>query len=113
MGYRDQIVRRRITRLTGLLTTCVETGSMPRDPPVEATCVWSMSLTRFGVVKLRAAVRAMLKQYDGAAIQMATQCRITSLASRSPKTNRDSPRYSCGLSLYARHHRAPLAVIGD
>src|ERR1051325_10467784 len=52
----------------------------PRATPIEATWVWSMSLTRFGVAKLRAAVRAMLKQYDGAEIQMATQCRITSLA---------------------------------
>ncbi|WP_197033422.1 hypothetical protein [Bradyrhizobium sp. URHD0069] len=46
---------------------------------IEAMCGWSMSLTRFGVAKLRAAVKAMLKQYDGAGIQVATQCRITSL----------------------------------
>ena len=52
----------------------------PRDAHIEAMCGWSMSLTRFGVAKLRAAVRAMLKQYDGAGIQMATQCSITSLA---------------------------------
>jgi hypothetical protein len=47
--------------------------------------VGSMSLTRFGVAKLRAAVRAMPKQYDGAGMQMATQCRITSLAGRPGK----------------------------
>ena len=46
---------------------------------------WSMSLTRFGLAKLRAAVKAMLKQYEGAGIQMATQCRITSLATPAPK----------------------------
>jgi hypothetical protein len=34
------------------------------DARIEAMCGWSMSLTRFGVAKLRAAVRAMLKQYD-------------------------------------------------
>jgi len=33
------------------------------------------------VANLRAAVRAMPKQYDGAGFQMATQCRITSLPS--------------------------------
>ena len=55
---------------------------------------WSMSLTGFGVAKLRAAVRAMPKQYDGARIHMATQCRITSLSRRPQKTNCDSPRYS-------------------
>jgi hypothetical protein len=49
------------------------------DTHIEAMCGWSMSLTGFGVAKLRAAVRAMPKQYDGALIHMATQCRITSL----------------------------------
>jgi hypothetical protein len=53
-----------------------------------------MSLTGFSVAKLRAAVRAMLKQYDAAAIQMATQCSITSLPGSPQKTNCDSPRYS-------------------
>ena len=57
-------------------------------------CGWSMSLTGFSVAKLRAAVRAMLKQYDGAAIQMATQCSITSLPGSLQKSNCDSPRYS-------------------
>jgi hypothetical protein len=36
----------------------------------------------------------MLKQYDAAAIQMATQCSITSLPGSPQKTNCDSPRYS-------------------
>jgi hypothetical protein len=61
---------------------------------IEAMCGWSMSLTGFGVAKLRAAVTAMLKQYDGAGIHMATQCRITSLPNSPHKTNCDSPRYS-------------------
>lgn len=52
---------------------------MARDARIEAMCGWSMSLTGFSVAKLRAAVTAMLKQYDGAGIHMATQCRITSL----------------------------------
>jgi hypothetical protein len=58
-------------------------------------CGWSMSLTGFGVVKLRAAVRAMLKQYDGAGIQMATQCRIT-MPAKAARENKIaiSPRYS-------------------
>ena len=60
-------------------------GSWPLDAPIKAMCGWSVSLTRFGVAKLRAAVRAMLKQYDGAGIQVATQCRITSLAGRLRK----------------------------
>jgi hypothetical protein len=54
----------------------------------------SVSLTRFGVAKLRAAVKAMLKQYDGAGIQMTTQCRNTSLAGALKKQICDSPRYS-------------------
>jgi hypothetical protein len=53
-----------------------------------------MSLTGFGVAKLRAAVKAMLKQYDGALTEMATQCSITSLPGSTQKTNYDSPRYS-------------------
>ena len=39
-----------------------------RDAHIDAMCGWSMSLTGFGVAKLRAAVKAMLKQYDGASI---------------------------------------------
>jgi hypothetical protein len=66
----------------------------PRNAHIEAMCGWSMSLTGIGVAKLRAAVRAMLKQYDGAGIEVATRCRITSLARRPQKTNCDSPRYS-------------------
>ena len=65
----------------------------PRDAHIEAMCGWSMSLTRFGVAKLRAAVRAMPKQYDGARIHMATRCRITSLPGTPQKTNCVSPRY--------------------
>jgi hypothetical protein len=42
-------------------------------------------LTRFGVAKLRAAVKAMLKQYDGAWIEMATQCSITMPARQLPE----------------------------
>src|SRR4029450_1955830 len=57
----------------------------PRDAHIEAMCGWSMSLTGFGVAKLRAAVRAMLKQYDGAWIEMATQSRITSLPGSPPE----------------------------
>ena len=53
-----------------------------------------MSLTGFGVAKLRAAVRAMPKQYDGARIHMATRCCITSLPGCAQKTNCDSVRYS-------------------
>jgi hypothetical protein len=48
-------------------------------------CGWSMSLTGFGVAKLRAAVRAMPKQYDGARIHMATRCRNTSLPGSPPE----------------------------
>lgn len=67
---------------------------MPRYAHIEAMRGWSMSLTGFRVAKLRAAVRAMPKQYDGAVIEVATRCRITSLARRPRKTNCDSPRYS-------------------
>jgi hypothetical protein len=64
----------------GFRTSCTEAYSMSRPVThIEAMCGWSMSLTRFGVAKLRAAVKAMLKQYDGAGIQVATQWRITSL----------------------------------
>ena len=74
---------------------------------------WSVSLTRFGVAKLRAAVRAMLKQYDGASIQVATQCRIASLPGSPQKTNRDSPRYSAD-SRYSWDITArPGLFIGD
>jgi len=47
------------------------------------------------MAKLRAFLKAMLKQYDGARIQMATQFRIT-MPARQPaeRTNCDSPRYS-------------------
>src|SRR5215207_10711049 len=80
----DQIVSRRTTRLTDFLTTCVEAWLNGLGRSIEATCNWSMSLTRFGVAKRRAAVRTMLKQYDGAEIQLATQRRITSPQIRSP-----------------------------
>ena len=60
---------------------------------IEAMYGWSMSLTGFGAAKLRAAVRAMLKRYDGAEIQVATRCRITSLPGTPQKTNCVSPRY--------------------
>jgi hypothetical protein len=54
-----------------------------------------MSLTRFGVAKLRAAVRAMLKQYDGAVFsQWLLNVALQGLAGPNPKTNCDSPRYS-------------------
>ena len=66
-----------------------------------------MSLTRFGVTKLRAAVEAMLKEYDGAGAQMATQCRITSLASRSPTKTAISPRYLARMSLYMLEKSPP------
>ena len=59
----------------------------PRHAHIDAMCGRSMTLTRFGLAKLHAAVRAMLKQYDGAGMQMATQCRITSLA-RPPPENK-------------------------
>src|SRR6185295_17853622 len=49
------------------------------DTHTVATCGWSMSLTRFGVARLRAAAKAMLKQYDRAVSQVATWCRITRL----------------------------------
>src|SRR2546423_14925191 len=49
------------------------------DAHTVATCGWSMSLTRVGVAKLRAAAKAMLKQYDGAVFEVATWCRITRL----------------------------------
>jgi len=63
---------------------------------------WSMSLTRFGVAKLRAAVRAMLKQYDGAGIQMATQFAHYKPHQTQPETNCDSARYSPD-SHYVQH----------
>jgi len=75
---------------------------MPRYAHIEAMCGWSMSLTGFCVAKLRAAVRAMPKQYDGAGIEVATRCRITSLARHPRKTNCDSPRYSAD-SRYIQH----------
>jgi hypothetical protein len=53
-----------------------------------------MSLTRFGVAKLRAAAKAMLKQYDGAVFEVATWCRITRLVRSCAETNYDSSRYS-------------------
>jgi hypothetical protein len=67
----------RASRLS--LDLCRGLVRWPRDAHIEAICGWPIALTRFGVAKLRAAVRAMLKQYDGAEIQMATRCRITSL----------------------------------
>ena len=73
-----------------------------RHAHIGAMCGRSMSLTGFGVAKLRAAVRAMPKQYDGAGIQVATRCRITSLARRCQKTNCNSPRYSAHQSLYGQ-----------
>ena len=63
---------------------------------------WSMSLTRFGVAKLRAAVRAMPKQYDGAGIQMATQFAHYKPHQTQPETNCDSARYSPD-SHYVQH----------
>jgi hypothetical protein len=63
------------------LTIRVEAWLNGLGRSIEATCDWSTSLTRFGVARCRAAVRAMLKQYEGAQIQLATQRRITSLAS--------------------------------
>jgi len=90
----DRIICRRTTRLNGFARLCRGLVQWPRDAHIEAMCGWSMSLTGFRVVKLRAAVRAMPKQYDGAVIEVATRCRITSLARRPRKTNCDSPRYS-------------------
>src|SRR5215211_1930385 len=58
---------------------CRRLVQWPRDAYIASMRGWSTSLTRFDVAKLRAAVRAMPKQYDGAGMQMATQCRITSL----------------------------------
>jgi hypothetical protein len=56
----DQVISRQTTRLTGFRTTCVEAWfNGIADANIEAMCGWS--LTRFGVAKLRAAVRAMLK----------------------------------------------------
>jgi hypothetical protein len=55
----------------------------------------------------------MLKQYDGASIQVATQCRIASLPGSPQKTNRDSPRYSAD-SRYSWDIAArPGLFIGD
>jgi hypothetical protein len=57
----------------GFRTSCTEAYSMPMGCPDRqrkskrcAAGQWSMSLTRLGVAKLRAAVKAMLKQYEGA-----------------------------------------------
>jgi hypothetical protein len=75
----DRIICRRTTRPTGFRTTYVEAWFNGLGTRTSKMCGWSMSLTGFGVAKLRAAVRAMPKQYDGAGIQMATQCHITSL----------------------------------
>jgi len=78
----DRIICRRTTRLTGFRTTGVDAWfNGPGTRRIVSTGGWSMSLTSFGAAKLRAAVRAMPKQYDGAGFQMATQCRITSLPS--------------------------------
>jgi hypothetical protein len=91
----DQFISRQTARLTGFRTTCAEAlFNGIADARIEAMCGWSMSLTRFGVAKLRAAVRAMLKQYDALPLQVDTWWRITSLPSSSQKTNCDSPRYS-------------------
>src|SRR6185369_1560785 len=91
----DRIIRRQATRLTGPShDPCRGLDQRPRDAHIEAMCGWSMSLTRFGVAKLRATVKAMLKQYEGAWTEMATQCSITSLPGSARKTNCDSPRYS-------------------
>src|SRR6185369_14674453 len=77
-------------------------GSIASGPPIEVMCGWSMSLTRFGVAKLRAAVRAMPKQYDGAGIQMATQFAHYKPHQTQPETNCDSARYSPD-SHYVQH----------
>jgi hypothetical protein len=83
----DRIICRRTTRPNGFRTTYVEAWFMGPGTRTFKMCGWSMSLTGLGVAKLRAAVRAMLKQYDGAAIQMATQFRIT-MPARQPAKNK-------------------------
>jgi hypothetical protein len=80
---------------------------------IEAMCGWSMSLTSFGVAKLRAAVTAMLKQYDGAVFEVATWCRITRLVRSCAETNYDSCRYSADDHYMVDIIARPLAVIGD
>jgi hypothetical protein len=50
-----------------------------RDPAAEEHgAQWGNVADKSCVVKLRAAAKAMLKSYDGACMEVATHCRITS-----------------------------------
>ena len=66
-----------------------------------------MSLTSFGVAKLRAAVTAMLKQYDGAVFEVATWCRITRLVRSCAETNYDFLAIRQTITIWSISSRAP------
>src|SRR4249919_1339384 len=84
------------------------------DAHTEATRGWSMSLSRFDVsLSVSAAAKGMLMQYECAAFEVATWCRITRLVRPYAENKRDSSRYSADDRYMVDIIARPRAFIGD
>ena len=88
-------------------------AALTDDAHIGTTCGWSVSLTRFDVAKLRAAAKAMLKQYDCALLKWLLGVALQGASGPAPKTNYDSSRYSAEDHYMIHIIARPLAVIGD
>jgi hypothetical protein len=66
----------------------------PWDAHIVLMGGWSMSLTRFGAAKLRAAVRAMPKQYEALGCRWLLYAALQALQAAPENNLCDSPRYS-------------------